>query len=99
MKLDIGKFSFGELTSNNQGKTSPGIVAGLAIVFTGCFGFTSAGFVVVLDAMFKLVEHNDVLNSLITQSIAVMGIGSTLLGIRRYTSDKKIELNSEETKN
>lgn len=90
MKVDIGKFSFGEMTSNNQGKTSPGIVAGLAIVFSGCLGFSSAGIVVVINAIFKIVAHTEVLNSLITQSIAVMGIGSTLLGIRRYTSDKKL---------
>lgn len=73
-KPDISKFSFGELTSNSDGKTSGSGTAGLYIVFIGGLCF----FLGCIDKMF-LDKSIDI----ITQSIILVGIGAGLLGWRK----------------
>ena len=68
------RFSFAQLTSNSDGKTSGSGTAGLYIVFIGgvCF------FLGCIDKMF-LDKSVDIL----TQSIILISIGATLLGYRK----------------
>jgi hypothetical protein len=82
MTKDITKFSFAEMTSNDNGKTSGSGTVGIIISFIGglCFLLGS------IDKMF-LSGTVDIL----TQSIVVIGIGVGLLGYRKGKSvDAKV---------
>jgi hypothetical protein len=74
LKVDINKFSFGQLTSNTNGKTSGSGTAGLYIVFIGGICF----FLGCIDKMW--ITHTV---DVITQSIILVGIGAGLLGYRK----------------
>ncbi len=81
MKLlgNIKKFSFGEMTSNSNGKTSATSSSGIYIVFIGGLAFIMG----VINAMFidKSVD-------IISQSVIFTGIGAGLLGVKNFTSAK-----------
>jgi len=87
LKPNISKFSFGELTSNSNGKTSGSGTAGLYIVFIGgvCF---------LLGCIDKMFLDKSV--DIITQSIILIGIGAGLLGYRK-SKDSNIEIEPTET--
>ena len=79
--LNINKFSFVQMFNNSKGKTSPGLVGGLLMIVVACLGF-------MWSVYFK---YNDV----IMGSGAFAVTGATLLGIRRFTDDKKLETPQE----
>ena len=89
----IDKFSFAQMTSNNNGKTSGSGTAGIYIIFIGGICFLLG----CIDKMF-LDESVDI----ITQSIILVGIGASLLGYRKSKDSSeeieilKIEKGSEE---
>jgi hypothetical protein len=70
----IDKFSFAQMTSNSDGKTSGSGTAGLYIIFIGGMCFLLG----CIDKMF-LDKSVDIL----TQSIILVGIGASLLGYRK----------------
>lgn len=74
LRANIEKFSFGQLTSNSDGKTSGSGTAGLYIVFVGGICFLLG----CLNMMFSS-DGPDIL----VQSILFCGIGATLLGYRK----------------
>ena len=74
---NISKFSWGELTSNSTGKTSGSGTSGFLTVVVGLIGFL---FSVIMSACGKLgIEY-------VSESLAVIGIGSGLLGWRKKLS-------------
>jgi len=79
-KSSIDKFSFAQMTSNTNGKTSGSGTAGIYIVAIGGVCFLLG----CLDKMFfsKTID-------IVTQSIMLIGIGATLLGFRK-SKDAKI---------
>jgi hypothetical protein len=92
LRPDIDKFSFGQLTSNSDGKTSGSGTAGLYIVTIGgaCF---------ILGCIDKMFFGNTI--DIVTQSIVLIGIGAALLGYRK-SKDNGVtieEVNKEETLN
>jgi hypothetical protein len=74
LKDRIERFSFGQLTSNSDGKTSGSGTAGLYIVLIGGICFLMG----CIDKMFL----NDSVD-IITQSIVFAPIGAALLGYRK----------------
>lgn len=82
-RATMERFSFAQLTSNSDGKTSGSGTAGLYIVFIGgvCF------FLGCVDKMF-LDKSVDIL----TQSIILISIGATLLGYRKSKDSGVTEL-------
>lgn len=74
LKDRMERFSFAQLTSNSDGKTSGSGTAGLYIVFIGGICFLMG----CIDKMFL----NDSVD-IITQSIVFVSIGSALLGYRK----------------
>lgn len=76
---NIKKFSFGEMTSNTNGKTSATSTAGIYIVFIGGLSFIMG----VINVMFidKSID-------IIDQSVIFTGIGAGLLGVKNFTSAK-----------
>jgi len=76
---NIKKFSFGEMTSNTNGKTSATSTAGIYIVFIGGLSFIMG----VINLMFidKTID-------IIDQSVIFTGIGAGLLGVKNFTSAK-----------
>jgi len=88
---DIKKFSFGEMTSNDTGKTSSTSTAGVYIIFIGGLCFLLG----CIDKMF-LDKSIDIIN----QSVMFTTIGAALLGVKNVVgSGKKTEAPStEETK-
>jgi hypothetical protein len=82
MGLNIQKFSWSEMVSNGNGKTSGTAFAGLVISMVGTLCFLLG----CLDKMF-ISSSIDV----ITQSIIFVGIGTSLLGLRKYVDSKKPE--------
>jgi len=83
---DIKKFSFAEMTSNDNGKTSATSTAGLYIIFIGGICFLLG----CIDKMF-LDESIDIIN----QSVMFTGIGATLLGVKNVVNGKK-QVDTEE---
>lgn len=71
---DIRKFSFAEMTSNSNGKTSGSGTMGIYITIIGGLCF----FMGCVDKMFL---NKDI--DIITQSIIFTGIGAALLGYRK----------------
>lgn len=76
---DIKKFSFGEMTSNDNGKTSSTSTAGVYIIFIGGFCFLLG----CIDKMF-LDKSLDIIN----QSVMFTTIGAALLGVKNITAKK-----------
>jgi hypothetical protein len=77
---DIKKWSFGEMTSNTDGKTSVTSTAGFIIVVVGTLSFLLG----VLDRMF-IDKSMDVIN----QAVAFTMIGAALIGYKNYAGTKK----------
>ena len=87
---DIKKFSFGEMTSNDTGKTSSTSTAGVYIIFIGGLCFLLG----CIDKMF-LDKSIDIIN----QSVMFSTIGAALLGVKNVVgSGKKTEAPAEEAK-
>lgn len=88
---DIKKFSFAEMTSNSNGKTSATSVAGLYVVAIGGIGF-------ILGIFDKLFINSSI--EIIDQSVIMTSIGAALLGIKniarrpRSESQDSSQLNS-----
>jgi hypothetical protein len=79
MNVDIKKWSFGEMTSNPDGKTSVTSTSGFIIVMIGCLSFLLG----VIDKMF-IDKSMDVIN----QAVAFTMIGAALIGYKNYTGHK-----------
>ena len=80
MKLDIHKFSWSEMVSNSDGKTSGTAFAGLVICMVGTLCF-------LLGCLDKMFISSSI--DIISQSIVFTGIGSGLIGLRKYVDSKK----------
>jgi hypothetical protein len=83
---DIKKFSFGEMTSNDSGKTSGTSSAGLYIIFIGGICF----FLGCIDKMF-LDKSIDIIN----QSVMFTTIGAALLGVKNIVNGRKTKAKEE----
>jgi len=79
MAVNISKFSWAELFSNDNGKTSGTAFCGIVICLSGTFCFVLG----CIDKMF-LTSSIDI----ITQSILFVGIGAGLLGVRKVVGSK-----------
>lgn len=73
MKFDK-KFSFHELTSNANGKTSASGVAGLFVILISGLSF-------FIGALTYIISEPDA--TILTESVFLAGIGATLLGVRK----------------
>lgn len=74
-QIDINKFSFAQLTSNNDGKTSGSGTMGILICTVGSLCFLLGS----IDKMF-FSKSSDIL----IQTVVFTGIGAALLGHRNY---------------
>lgn len=79
MLSDISKFSWAELFSNDNGKTSGTAFCGIIISMVGTLCF----FLGCIDKMW--FSHSI---DIITQSIVLVGIGAALLGVRKVVGSK-----------
>lgn len=79
MAKDISKFSWSELFSNSDGKTSGTAFTGIVIAMAGTFCFVLG----CIDRMF-LSSSIDV----ISQSIVFVSIGAGLVGVRKVVDSK-----------
>lgn len=89
MIKNIKRFSFAELTSNNDGKTSGSGTCGVLLVAVGALGFIAG----VVDSM-VFAKGSEIISA----SITVMFIGAGLLGLRKWSSknDMPAEIPQEE---
>ena len=83
---NIKKFSFAEMTSNNNGKTSVTSTSGAYIICIGGLGF-------IMGCIDKMFLGNTV--DIINQSIMLVTIGAGLLGIKNITGGKNQYLNAK----
>ena len=83
---DIKKFSFAEMTSNNNGKTSVTSTMGAYIIIIGGLGF-------IAGCVDKMYINNSI--DIINQSIMLVTIGAGLLGIKNITGGKNQYLNAK----
>lgn len=88
LKSMIERFSFAQMTSNENGKTSASGTMGVLISFIGTLCF-------LLGCIDKMFLGNDI--DVITQSIIFVGIGVGLLGYRksRVSVEAKAEPKAE----
>lgn len=77
MKCDVQKFSFGEMTSNDSGRTSSTKVSGLYIIFIGGIAF-------IMGCIDKMFFGNTI--DIINQSVMFTTIGAALLGVKNITA-------------
>jgi hypothetical protein len=77
IKRAIDRFSFAQMTSNSDGKTSGSGTMGVLICTIGCITF-------LLGCIDKMFINNDV--DILTQTIIFTGIGTALLGYRKSMS-------------
>jgi hypothetical protein len=77
IKERMERFSFAQMTSNADGKTSASGTMGVLICVVGSFCF-------LLGCADKVFINHDI--DIITQSIVFVGIGAGLLGLRKYTA-------------
>jgi hypothetical protein len=90
MKVNMSKFSWAELFSNNSGKTSGSGFVGVIVSLVGTLCF-------LMGCLDKMFFTNSI--DIITQSIILVGIGTTLLGVRKIISgEKPNETKAEEPK-
>lgn len=87
-------FSISELFSNSNGKTSGSGAAGFLTVTTGLAAFM-AGVVFVYISCYKSCDPGAG-SSIMTQAIALIGIGSALLGVRKVAPERNDSPNTEE---
>lgn len=84
----IDRFSFAQMTSNESGKTSASGTMGVLICAVGTLCF-------LIGCLDKVFVSKDI--DIITQSIIFVGIGASLLGLRKVTATKDtINITSEE---
>ena len=86
--FDTEKFSFGQLTSNSNGKTSATGTAGLYIIAVG-------GICFLLGCIDKILLNQNV--DIVTQSIIFVGIGAGLLGYRKSKQSQENVESVQET--
>lgn len=79
-KFNIEKFSFSQMTSNHNGKTSGSGTMGVLICIVGALCF-------LIGCFDKVFINKDI--DIITQSIAFTVIGATLLGHRNHITTKR----------
>lgn len=80
MSFNPSKFSWGELFSNENGKTSGSGFVGVIVSLVGTLCF-------FLGCIDKMWISNSI--DIITQSIVLVGIGTTLLGVRKVVGNDK----------
>jgi hypothetical protein len=85
MLSNISKFSWAELFSNDNGKTSGTAFVGIVVSLVGTLCF----FLGCVDKMW--VTHSI---DVITQSIVLVGIGAALLGVRKVIGGKPSDSSS-----
>jgi hypothetical protein len=79
MEKNKKKFSWSELFSNETGKTSATAFCGVVICISGTLCF-------ILGCLDKMYVSKTV--DIITQSIVFVGIGATLMGVRKVYDSK-----------
>jgi hypothetical protein len=86
MKVDIHKVSLSEMINDSKGRSSPS-------KFLGLLGGIISILVFLLCGISILTKYQDGTNiqSIAMQSVAMLTVCATLLGIRRFTKDKEIE--------
>jgi len=82
MLKNIKEFSWAELFSNESGKTSATAFCGVVICISGTLCF-------VLGCVDKMYVSKTI--DIITQSIVFVGIGATLMGVRKVFDSRKTE--------
>jgi hypothetical protein len=85
----IDKFSFAQMTSNESGKTSASGTMGVIICTIGTLCF-------LIGCLDKVFVSKDI--DIITQSIIFVGIGASLLGLRKFTTANSFIDNTQEEK-
>jgi hypothetical protein len=88
---DISRFSLSEAFSTSTGKTSISLICGFIVTITGCLGFATSGVLFLIMTVWTHTKDVTIINAmstLIFQAVMVITIGTTLLGIRRFTAEK-----------
>ncbi len=88
IKERMERFSFAQMTSNSDGKTSASGTMGVLICVVGSFCF-------LLGCADKVFINHDI--DIITQSIVFVGLGAGLLGLRKYTAPEVGNIATEES--
>ena len=90
--LDINKFNFWQMFNNSKGKTSPMLLIAFFSGVIGCTVFASCAIVMyVLVVIEAKTDVTTILNSVLMQSVAMVTLALSALGVRRFTKDKEIE--------
>jgi hypothetical protein len=84
MKVNIHKVSLSEMINDSKGRSSPG-------KFLGLLGGMVSILVFLLCGISILTKYEAGVNiqSIAMQSVAMLTVCATLLGIRRFTKDKE----------
>lgn len=79
--LDINKFSFAQMTSNESGKTSGSGSSGIYLVFIG-------GLIGIMGAIAGLFMNSPQAANVLLFATGSIGSGAALLGVRKMVGDR-----------
>jgi hypothetical protein len=79
-KYDGNRFSFAQMTSNGDGKTSASGSMGILICVIGCLSF-------LLGALDRIFFSHSI--DIMTQTVVFTGIGAGLLGVKKWKAREK----------
>lgn len=88
MGYDKNKFKFSELFNNSDGKSSGSGFSGLLLILIGSLSFliSMIGYLCGLENTLEVMSY----------IVMILGIGSTLLGVRKVFGDKTKTTENEE---
>jgi hypothetical protein len=84
MKVNIHKVSLSEMINDSKGRSSPGKFLGLLGGMVSILVFLLCGISILTK-----YEAGPNIQSIAMQSVAMLTVCATLLGIRRFTKDKE----------
>ncbi len=91
--MDINKFNFVQMFNNSKGKTSPMILIAFISGLIGSATFLSCAIIMFFLVGYKAkTDVTNILNSVLMQSVGLVTLSLTALGVRRFTNDKEPKL-------
>lgn len=92
----INSFRWAQMFNNSKGKTSGMLLMGFYMCAAGVTAFVFSAFFMLILVLSKSPQSfTNELATLQTQCVAMCALGGTMLGVRRFTNDKKLDTNGE----
>jgi hypothetical protein len=104
----ISEFKWKEMFNNSNGKTSGMLFVCIIACFNSAMTFSVSALIIFGASIYGMIfkinlpvilppDITSFLSNIMMQSVAMFGLGATGLGVRRFTQDKNIIENQQNT--